>query len=771
MEKYLRYKGEFLSRAGVVWRVEILQDATSAFAEIGELTFEADEALTIEWKQTSKEEPVCGSTATLRIDSPGDRTYQDLYTIVPGRIRMDVYRNDSLYWSGALDPEFYEEPYEKANHYPVSLTFSDFGILDRLKYDLSGMQTMEDIIEYAMGKSGINYGEIKSEALTTTYFDDEETKASIAAISVRSDNFTDEEGEQSTLREVLEGLLQPLSLRIIQRAGNIHIYDLNGLYNNSTTKEIKWDGDSSTMGTDKVYNNAVINFSPYSAAELVDGEVTFDDEHSPDMINRGNTALEDGEYFSYYPDYSEEHRQESGWDYDLVNFTIFLGAGSGLAYLNPNIKYFHIEPQVGGPSECDGVAWGFYTGGHGSLTSGYPKLKLKATTKANDAVVMRTHKVFIPKLSSADAKSYYIRLSLEMLLDARYNPFTEANNDANEDGNYKDFKECTAWAFVPVAVTLYDGSGNATYHYDNSGIAKYATGMMIGASEGKWSPGAASFGDAWLEYYAVDDQKDNAGILGWKANRHTIGRPDTPLHANPEVYKTENPKFRFYDSFRQMPDGQYIPYPPQGGYLEVTVYAGVNCYDYREDVVANPLTGKDILIDGASFETTLRWTAKGLYDKVRWLLYKVPKIEVVKNNLIFDKAELDDVEYSGYLNTDAKEEISIDTICGTSDKPSPTARGIYYRTSDSLQLQKLHRAGVTDHPEKLLIGTLYSQFADRRTTLQGECTIEPGGITAYSEVNQGSKKFIIAGETQDLISDTSDVAFIEFRPDEYEASN
>lgn len=48
MGKYLRYSGEFLSHANVVWRVEILQEADSAFATVGQLTFEADEALVIE---------------------------------------------------------------------------------------------------------------------------------------------------------------------------------------------------------------------------------------------------------------------------------------------------------------------------------------------------------------------------------------------------------------------------------------------------------------------------------------------------------------------------------------------------------------------------------------------------------------------------------------------------------------------------------------------------------------------------------------------------
>lgn len=753
MAKHLRYMGEFLSRAGIAWRVEILQDADAPFDKIGSLTFEADESLVIEWDHTEKEEVIGGSTATLRIESPGDRTYEDLYTIAPGRIRMDVYRDNLLYWSGALDPEFYEEPYERAANYTVSLTFSDFGVLDRLKYDLSGMRTIKEIVQYALERTYINFSGIDYNTLTSTYFDDGATKANIDAISVRSDNFFDEDGEAATLKEALEGVLQPLAVRMVQRAGRIYIYDLNGLYNNADTNLIEWDGDSSTMGTDKVYNNAKINFSPYSTAELLEGDIKFTDTYSTDKTNLTSSQPTDGDYYSYYPDYSVEHRQGTNWDYNLINFTIFLGRGAGLGYISPAASYFHIVPMVGGPSECDGVAWGFRTGGHGSLTTGWPKQKLNKTTKAKATVVMRTNRVFIPKLSATDIKAYYIRLSLEMLLDARYNPFTNADNDGNEDGNYNSFKVCTGWALVPIGVTLYDSNNSPICHYDNSEVAKSASIGHLGYAKGKWVNGAASFGDAWLEYYNPDDLKENAGILGWKANRHCIGRPDYKGRINTAHFGSAK-NFYIYDSFKQMADGEYMPYPADGGYLEITIYAGVNCYDYGEE---------------SGFDTNYQWDKRGLYDRVRWHLYKAPKIAIVKNNLVFDKAELDDVEYNGYINADAKEEISLDTICGTANKVCPTAKGIYYRASDNLQLQKLYRAGVTDHPENLLIGTLYSQFADRKTTLQGECIIDPCGLVAYTEVNQGAKKFLLAAEIQNVIADTTDATFIEFNPDEYEA--
>lgn len=142
---------------------------------------------------------------------------------------------------------------------------------------------------------------------------------------------------------------------------------------------------------------------------------------------------------------------------------------------------------------------------------------------------------------------------------------------------------------------------------------------------------------------------------------------------------------------------------------------------------------------------------------------------MVKRTLTLDEDTMDDVEYSGVLNADAKEDLELDTICGTADVVCPTAKGIYMSSETGEQIQKLMRAGRTDHPEHLLIGTLYSQYADRRTTLSGEVSIDPKGLSSYVDAAQGQDvKFIMSGEEINVKEDVSDATFIEIRPDEYE---
>ena len=160
------YKGEFASREGRLWRVEILRDG--ATGEPGELRLRGSEPLVIEWEDKDKEETICSSSATLGLLSPGDRTYTGLYTTKACSTRLDVYRDGALYWSGTLDTETYEEPYTYRQDYEVELTFSDFGELERLKMEKSDeLLTMEEILKKAIGRMNISYTSIDTSMISS----------------------------------------------------------------------------------------------------------------------------------------------------------------------------------------------------------------------------------------------------------------------------------------------------------------------------------------------------------------------------------------------------------------------------------------------------------------------------------------------------------------------------------------------------------------------------------------------------------------------------
>ncbi|MBR3466922.1 MAG: hypothetical protein IKH15_06855 [Bacteroidales bacterium] len=151
------------------------------------------------------------------------------------------------------------------------------------------------------------------------------------------------------------------------------------------------------------------------------------------------------------------------------------------------------------------------------------------------------------------------------------------------------------------------------------------------------------------------------------------------------------------------------------------------------------------------------------------MLYKHPVLELVQG-LKYDKVEVDDVEFSAYADADAQEDLELSTICGTLSKAVPCARGAYRRASGGSLAYAMTRAGHTDRIERLWLGTLYSQFAERHTMLSGEADGDHGGLHPYSEANQGARLFICTGETLDCITDTAERTLVELSPDEYTAN-
>ena len=145
-----RYEGGFISIAGTHYRFEIWQEGWMGGSSDIAVT---SDPLTIEWSETDKLDPVQSSNAKLTLYSDDDRQFADLYTVQAGSIRLDIYREDVLYWSGTLDPELYEEPFAYKTDYGVEFTFSDLSMLDRLNWQETGFMTLQQVIETALSLS------------------------------------------------------------------------------------------------------------------------------------------------------------------------------------------------------------------------------------------------------------------------------------------------------------------------------------------------------------------------------------------------------------------------------------------------------------------------------------------------------------------------------------------------------------------------------------------------------------------------------------------
>ena len=723
----VRYRGSFLSKDGVTWRVDILQEGYGG-TQPGALEFPAECPLEISWDEKDKLDPVQGSSATLKIISDQDRQYIDLYTVEVGTVRLDVYRDGALYWSGCLDTELYEEPYSFTEGYEVSLTFSDLAVLDRLDWSGTGQMSVQDMVTFCLDLCGIQYTRV--EKLISTSPSLYSSPITLEEVFVNQENFIDEDGDSKNAREVLEETLKPFGLRIVQKAGVIYIYDLNSLYA-QPGRMMEWGfNDDAVLGVDRIYNNVKLTFSPYGDAEMMKGTV----EEDPTQTAENGTKI-----------YQNYHKDDYGTLDSLEGFRLHYDeTHKSNMRIAGGAKFLQINSVYSGQDETGVIAT--YKHGHsavaeedGASSSVRHQILVPRDCgtiqggNINSTLIISCPKTFLGYVSFK-RMDYRLRVNLDLLFDVRYNPF-EPEGDYNDnaswrngifnlnkhDGPYQNMQDWCNYGYVPIKLSIQDEAGNSLYHFENRRVLESNGCAQTGA---RWVAGAASWGDAYLCYYDFEDRKSKSGFGGWKTNKQIIGYYRDDL---PEKWKT-------------IEDGEYIDLPPVGGYLVLEIGSGIHQFDYKREV-------------------------KDIYKFCRWVAYKEPSITLCKRN--YKEAETEDIEDMAWLNRAAEEELEIDTILGTLPQSFgvPNAKGQLFKASGEAY-SKFARAGVEDRLERLLIGTVYSQYATRHDTLSGTAKLLPEFGVLTERATQG--KFILLSEVQDCIEGESDIKMALLTEEEYQ---
>lgn len=696
MALYKRYYTTFKDLNNVEYRVEIWQERATAWTP-EEIKLAADPIM-IEWQEMEKLDPIRSSSATINIWSDSDRKFIDLYAVDIKSVRLDIYRNGLMYWSGVIDTELFEEPYSYEDGYVTTITFSDFSVLDRIKYNLSGFKTINEIITHCVSSSGLNNTGIVYNLSTGR------TSASsdiINSVSVLSDNFYDEDGEADTLHDALSYLLQPLTAHIRQKNGKIYISDLNAL-SKFTPVYIKWQGTDSILSVDKVYNEIEITFSAYEQTDILEAEVDEGYFELPETdgigVNLGN----------------------SGEDMLARGFDIYLdsnkGSGSDLIITSSLAKYFAIKPKYSG-QESRGIAWTVRPTTTQHLNAAINCRNSNNVHAAGELFKCRIQP-YIGSVSSSQSLKYNLCVKLDFLFDVRYNPFEQAAIP-NEEGNFKRLNDWCNFAYVPIRIILRDAVGNALYHYENKQIVDSSTYKFTGS----WVEGQGAWGDAYLAYYDTSNRKSSTGLGGWSTNKPCIG-----------YYRGNLPSY-----ITKKSEGEYIPMPPTAGWLDVRIGCGVYQFDYGREV-------------------------KDIYSLTRWVLYKNISIEVVDGDGLSLKPK--DQIVSAWLDKAAEEKLEIETHLGTKKKASPIARGSLFNTSDKKIIDQFYREGKVAELERLMAGTIYSQYATRKNKLSGTTELVPG--YAVLSDNNLSGKFMVSAESQNLQLASSEITIVEISSDSYD---
>jgi hypothetical protein len=388
--------------------------------------------------------------------------------------------------------------------------------------------------------------------------------------------------------------------------------------------------------------------------------------------------------------------------------------------LDNGAKFFRIDSDYSGSDEA-GVVCGYKGNNeqnYDNLTGEFAKVHNEDKGTYGSATIIKCEPAFLGNIGYERMK-YKLKIELSVLFDVRYNPFESASDD-NEQKNWDKLNDWANFGYIPVMLYLKDASGRVLYHYEN----KYVM-LSDGYNQklGGWVVGDGEWGCMYLSYYDFDNRKSSTGFGGWKTNKQTIG-----------YYRGELPK-----KWKTIGDGEFIDLPPVGGWLELDIGKGVHQFDYKRQ-------------------------EKDVWSIARWLMYKSPTVTIVNSN--GTSVEQDDVEDTAWVNKSAKEEYSIDTIVGTLGKTfNASARGLVMGANYEA-MRTFCRGGVVDRLERLLIGTVYSQYAERKTTLSGTVRILPRMSVLTDASTTG--KFLLLSEVQDLMQDTSEIEMAEFVADNYE---
>lgn len=795
----------------VDWKIELYRESAegSMMEEPKELKFPID-PLEITWDQWKPEQAVQGSMATLKIESMTDREFIDFYTQKTGEMWMKVYRRTRdmqpqvkdpdtgwhLVWRGSLDPEFYEEPYESLNGYTVTLTFSDFGALDRLDfrpaaifgnrtYQIAGLCNIEQLVGAAMAEAGMIDAldewvalreKRKRDGLTmisgrvcyTQFYEMEEwvQLADLHRISVLAANFFDEKGEPSSWRDVLEAVLLPFGLHIVQR-GNVLIYDTASLIERAGAGwPIHWSSDSQTLSAAETYSKVTVNFNPYQVDRIVD----------PDLRPDPNGKITQNSVWLNMP-YEDSLKLTSTqlkahvWE----SFRMWTSpSGYGAEYCTCN--FFKIIPINGSMSEATGVK--------------FPRPNLGTSgsyfcwTNPGETLLQLEPKYIPPVaiVNNVPRTGYSLLLKLDMLLSAQYNPFEDSGKKHDETGspfnNYeaqRSLDRLAQWVLLPVRILLRDANGNVTHYYRNDDLIfkRGADDELSGTSvrsylwtamRGRWVERTDETTEndmdtaAYLMFYDTDlqalyDNKDGTVTMsGWTANKPTLGIRGLFAYASQKEF------------LNRRGDGMAIPYPPTEGFIDISFMRSIYLYPIDDRLL---LTAA--FTDGIGKDSTNRprmhddsWN---IMSKVKWWMIKDVSLEVRRSDELTSRIESGNIETTGDLCTGAREELSIDTICGTASVPTEDMRGLL--RIDRKPIMIMARGEMGGSPEQILIGNLFSQYATRRDRISGEATETISKLPIYSDANQGEKLFILEKSTLSAREGVEDIALLRIFPEMY----
>jgi hypothetical protein len=428
------YYNEFKGLDGILNRVEILSEVSG----IDEYVKTGKSPFVLRYADVMKLDPVHTAQATIHLISQYDFQFISLHTDDMQGYRVDFYRGGILFWTGWLDSELYNEVLSKSSPYEVEFSASDFNITERLKYINDSDAKYSDIvpvmthIKRCLDKLKLPFGKIYIGCTTTIEgISLNSSETALHKSYVTSSNFYDEDGKPMSCREVLDNCLRPFALMMVQKDGNVYVYDYNTIKKGLPMK--RFDFSSMTYEdeefVDFYYGNA-LDIGIMSS----DGDYGFEEMFNNVTITSSLYAAKDG-VFSY--DVEEDNLADLISTSDNAGY-VLKKYGSCPPWKEGRFLRYENKRNTGADALIGAEM--IYTGDSSAINQWSFDGK----------------NVFI--IGNTDAKNY-LRIKAQAYVNTRDDPF---DTDIVEDD------ERTGVMGIYGDLVLYDSMGTPVMYYDNS---------------------------------------------------------------------------------------------------------------------------------------------------------------------------------------------------------------------------------------------------------------------------------------------------------------
>ena len=207
------YKSSFINKRNKEYFIEINNnDNTVEYFTLGSTPF------TINFDSNEVYKPVKYSTATLQICE--NKLFTDLFANTIKQITCKLLCENIVVWQGYVKPSVYSQPLSDAIDYFDIELVDGLTVLDNIRYNLKGFQSLATILQTAILATGLDYKYIRY---------DISSNKSLTGLNISSSNFYDESGEAMTYSEVITELCRFMKYSIMAIGDEIWLIDYDHL--------------------------------------------------------------------------------------------------------------------------------------------------------------------------------------------------------------------------------------------------------------------------------------------------------------------------------------------------------------------------------------------------------------------------------------------------------------------------------------------------------------------------------------------------------------